>query len=115
MTDNYPREIDGTILAWQVDHANRLATVTVEGSFDGNPTTIMFEEEDLRELNRARKELKRGPAEPDPGKVIAILNAAGLSNQFVYDRVEYRLIEREWVAYQRVDIADDDTFHPEDI
>lgn len=101
-------ELDGTILAYELDHEFKVATVTVEGTFDGRPTHIMFSKGDLDTLNEARKELKRGPSEPDPAAVLDILNAAGLSNRFVHDRVEYRLLKGEWVAYQRVDTTDDE-------
>lgn len=96
-------ELDGTILSYELDHEFKVATVTVEGTFDGRPTHIMFSKDDLDTLNAARKELKRGPSDPDPGAVLDILNAAGVSNQFVYDRVEYRYTDGNWVAQCRVD------------
>lgn len=100
-------DLDGTVYAYDIDHDLKLASVTIAGYSDEHPTVVMFDKDDLDTLNDARKELKRGPAEPDPGTVLSILNAAGLTNQFIYDRVEYRLLEGKWVAYQRVDIEDD--------
>jgi hypothetical protein len=101
-------ELDGSILSYQLDHEYKLITVTVEGTFDGRPTHIMFSKDDLDTLNAARKELKKGPSEPDPGAVLSVLNAAGVSNRFIYDRVEYRYTDGEWVAQRRVDTEDDD-------
>lgn len=105
-------ELDGTILSYELDHEFKVATVTVEGTFDGRPTHIMFGKGDLDILNDVRKAIKRGPSEPDPSAVLGILNAAGLSNRFVYDRVEYRLFKGEWVAYQRVDIENEVDIKP---
>lgn len=101
-------DLDGTVYAYQIDHDLKLVSVTIAGYSDEQPTIVMFDRDDLDTLNTARKELKRGPAEPDPAAVLDILNAAALSNRFVHDRVEYRLVKGEWVAYQRVDTTDDE-------
>lgn len=95
--------IDGTVYVTDVHHDDGIAYVTIAGCGE-QPTIVMFDKDDLDTINAARKELKRGrPSDPDPGAVLDILNAAGVSNQFVYDRVEYRYTDGNWVAQCRVD------------
>lgn len=101
-------DLDGTVYAYAVDHDLKLVSVTIAGYSDEQPTVVMFDKDDLDTLNAARKELKRGPAEPDPGAVLSILEAASHTDRFVYDRVEYRLTEDKWVAWGRTDITTDD-------
>ncbi|UHJ55717.1 hypothetical protein LT337_00870 [Mycolicibacterium fortuitum] len=120
MSDNHILEpVDGTVYAYQVSPHEGLAYVTVAGPDEDKPMILGFDLADLDALKHARKELRAGvtalkgqPTEPDPGMVLNILNAAGLSNRFVYDRVEYRLFKGEWVAYQRVDIENEADVKP---
>ncbi|BBX11129.1 hypothetical protein MNVM_02100 [Mycobacterium novum] len=108
MTDSEIDLVDGTVLAYQASPHEGLVYVTVTGPDEDQPMIVMFDRDDLDALNRARTELKRGPAEPDPGSVLQIL-AASRADQFVYDRVEYRYnaLEEKWLAWGRVDIDED--------
>lgn len=109
MTANQIEPIDGTVYATDVHPDDRLVYVTVAGD-ENRPMILMFDCEDLDALNTARKELKRGPAEPDPGAVLRVLNAAtSETGTFIHDRVEYRYDAEmgEWVAWARTDIDGD--------
>lgn len=48
--------------------------------------------------------------EPDPGAVLAVLNAEKHNSRFIHDRVEYRYDTdlMQWVAWGRTDIDDQD-------
>lgn len=101
-------DLNGTIYSYEIDHELKLVKASIAGYTDEQPTIVVFDQEDLRTLSRARKELKHGPTEPDPGAVLSIL-AASRSDRFVYDRVEYRYDPKDgkWVAWGRVDIDGD--------
>lgn len=109
MNDNQIEPIDGSVYALDVRPDEGIAYVTIAGPDDDQPMIVMFDREDLDALNRARKELKRGSAEPDPGAVLQILNEASRHDTFVHDRVEYRYnpLEGKWLAWGRVDIDED--------
>ncbi len=51
--------------------------VTIAGPDEDKPMIVAFDSHDLDHLNVARKELRSGiKADPDPGSVLAILNAS---------------------------------------
>ncbi|TXI50197.1 hypothetical protein [Mycolicibacter arupensis] len=106
MNDNINEPIDGSIYVTDVHPIDGLVYVTIAGDGD-RPMIIMFDSDDLDVLNRARKELRAGIKEPDPGTVLQILRASR-ADRFVHDRVEYRYnpYAGEWVAWGRVDIDD---------
>lgn len=106
---NIIEPVDGSVYAYQVSPHEYLAYVTVAGPDEDKPMILGFDLADLDQLNAARKELRAGvkklKAEPDPGAVLAILDA-WRPDRFVYDRVEYRYspTEGKWLAWGRVDI-----------
>lgn len=117
MTDNNILEpVDGSIYAWQISPHEGLAYVTVAGPDEDRPMILGFDLADLDRLKQVRKELRHGVArlkeqpEPDPGAVLAILEASR-ADRFVWDRVEFRYnpLEGKWLAWGRVDIDDADS------
>lgn len=105
--------VDGTVYAYQASPHEGLVYVTVAGPDEDRPMIVCFDRADLDTLNMARKELRdarrKRNTEPDPGSVLAILQAAR-GDHFVHDRVEYRRDHRtgEWVAWGRTDIDEVD-------
>jgi hypothetical protein len=115
MTDNNILEpVDGSVYAYQVSPHEGLAYVTIAGPDEDKPMILGFDLADLDQLKHARKELRAGVTalkhEPDPGAVLAILEASR-ADRFVWDRVEYRYnpLEGKWLAWGRVDIDDADS------
>lgn len=108
--NNNTVELNGSVYTYEIDHDLKLATVTIAGYGD-DPVQVIFDADDLRALNAVRKELKRGPAkpDPDPGAVLQILHLANHNEHFTHDRVEYRYDheQNEWVAWGRTDIDDE--------
>ncbi len=105
MTELEP--VDGSVYAYQVSPNENLVYVTIAGPDEDKPMIVAFDSHDLDHLNVARKELRSGiKADPDPGSVLAILNASR-ADTFIHDRVEYRYnrLAGEWVAWGRVDIT----------
>lgn len=63
MKRNDAREIDGSVLAYQVEPDSGLVAVTLDGG-ERAPMIVLFDRDDLDALNRARKELKAATIRP---------------------------------------------------